>query len=170
MEAVRDELRTHSRYIRDNLVPLVACGGESQLNNRDLALLHSTLDRIDAIPMTLSLLSYSRIDKALLRIAPTCTKWPVDISTQAQTIVSKWENELGPLRNLRADLWGPGGRLEGVRKLDKKPYGTDESDTVSFSSRMNISDWLTEQGHQVFKVFVVCRRSTGPVESLHFRT
>ncbi|MCJ1468545.1 hypothetical protein MMC07_007174 [Pseudocyphellaria aurata] len=124
-DRLRDELRTHSRYIRDNLVPLVARGAECQLNSRDLALLQSTLDRIDAIPMTISLLSYSRIDKALLRIAPTCTKWPAEIARQAHKTVSRWEEELGPLRDLRADLWGPGGRLEGVRKLDKNLLGTE---------------------------------------------
>lgn len=135
MEAVRDELRTYSRYIRDNLVPLVACEGECQLNNRDLTLLCSTLDRVDAIPMTLSLLRYSRIEKALLRISPTCTKWPAGIARQAEKILLKWEDELGPLQNQRADLWGPGGRLEGVRKLEKPPDSTSESDAVSFNNR-----------------------------------
>ena len=134
MEAVRDELRTHSRYIRDNLVPLVACEGQSQLNKRDIAQLRSTLDRIDAIPMNLSLLRYSRIEKALLRISPSCTKWPAGIARQAEKVLLKWENELGPLQNLRADLWGPGGRLEGVRKLEKRPGGTGENDAVSFNN------------------------------------
>lgn len=136
MEAARDELRTHSRYIRDNLVPLVACEGECQLNNRDLALLHSTLDRVDAIPMTLSLLRYSRIEQALLRISPACTKWPAEIAWQAEKILLKWKDELGPLNNLRADLWGPGGRLEGVRKLERQPDGTSENNAVRFNGRV----------------------------------
>lgn len=140
MEAVRDELRTHSRYIRHNLVPLVACQAESQLNNRDLALLHSTLDRINAIPMTLSLLRYSRIEKAILRISPACAKWPAEIARKAVEILWKWENELGPLQNLRADLWGHGGRLEGVRKLEKLPDGKGEIDAVSLDNRVITTD------------------------------
>lgn len=136
MESIRDELRTHSSYIRDNLVPLVACRAESQLNIRDLALLKSTLDRIDAIPMTLSLLRYSRIEKALLRISPACAKWPAEIARKAVEILWKWENELGPLQNLRADLWGPGGRLEGLRKLEKPPDDKGEIDTVRLNNRV----------------------------------
>lgn len=139
MEAVRDELRTHSRYIRDNLFPLVACEGECQLNNRDLDLLRSTLDRIDAIPITLSLLRYSRIEKALLRVSPTCTKWPVEIARYAEKILLKWEDELGPLQNLRADLWGTGGRLEGLRKLEKRPDCGSENDAVSFNGQIMVT-------------------------------
>ena len=135
MESVRDELRIHSRYIRDKLVPLVACRAECQLNNRDLALLHATLDRIDEIPMTLSLLRYSRIEKALLRISPACAKWPAEIARKAAEILWKWENELGPLHNLRADLWGPGGRLEGIRKLGKPPDDKGEIDAVRLNGR-----------------------------------
>lgn len=137
MEAVQEELRTHCRYIRDTLVPLVTCEGICQLNNRDLALLHSTLDRIDTFPMTLSLLRYSRIEKALLSISPTRTTLPAEIATQAEKILLRWEDELGPLKNLRVDLWGPGGRMEGVMKLEKPPDGRGENDAVSFNNDLN---------------------------------
>jgi len=36
---------------------------------------------------------------------------------QAEELIQKWEDELGPLKKLRSDLYGPGGRLEGVRKI-----------------------------------------------------
>ena len=133
MEDIRDELRTHSRYIRDNLVQLVGCEDGCQLNSRDMALLRSTLTRIGAIPVTLDLLRYSRIEKALLGISAACTGWPTEIAEQAEKILLKWEDDLGPLRGLRADLWGPGGRLEGVRKLENWGNGTGAKDTVSSS-------------------------------------
>lgn len=134
MEAVQEELRIHCRYIRDTLVPLVTCEGICQLNNRDLALLSSTLDRLDTIPMTLSLLRYSRIEKALLSISSFRTTLPAEIATQAEKILSRWEDELGPLKNLRVDLWGPGGRMEGLIKLEKPPDGRGENDAVSFNN------------------------------------
>lgn len=36
---------------------------------------------------------------------------------QAEDLIQTWEDRLGPLKNLRSDLYGPGGRLEGVRKI-----------------------------------------------------
>lgn len=36
---------------------------------------------------------------------------------QAEDLIQTWEARLGPLKNLRSNLYGPGGRLEGVRKI-----------------------------------------------------
>jgi len=44
---------------------------------------------------------------------------------QAENLIQKWEDELGPLKNLRSDLYGPGGRLEGVRKITDGGHGDD---------------------------------------------
>ncbi len=52
--------------------------------------------------------------------APGNYCWPLDLQTQAEALISKWQDELGPLDNLRADLYGPGGRMEGVRKVPWK--------------------------------------------------
>ena len=46
--------------------------------------------------------------------------WPLDILVHAEELVTKWEDELGPLKNLRADLYGPGGRMERIRKINRK--------------------------------------------------
>ena len=49
----------------------------------------------------------------------------------AEELIQKWEDKLGPLKNLRSDLYGPGGRLEGVRKIvDGKKSGLYEKDDV----------------------------------------
>lgn len=114
---IREELRTHSRYIRDNLMPLVGRNGrDCGLNSRDLALLRSTLLKVNAIPVTLDVLRFSRIGKALVLISTP--GWPADIAAMARKILVRWEDALGPLQELRADLWGIGGRLEGVRKVE----------------------------------------------------
>ena len=45
--------------------------------------------------------------------------WPDWIVQEAQELLQDWEKELGCLRSIRADLWGPGGRLEGVEQLEE---------------------------------------------------
>ena len=85
--------------------------------------------------MTLDLLRSSRIHKALMIIVATETaSWPMDILVRAEELITKWEDELGPLKNLRADLYGPGGRMEGVRKLTwKGGPGPDDVPNVQTS-------------------------------------
>lgn len=117
MEAACETLRTHSRYIRDNLLPLVTRGGgESRLNSRDITLLNSALSEVNAIPITLDLLRYSRIEKALGTIALD-GRWPLETVANAQLILKKWEKQFGSVDDLQADLWSPGGRLEGLKKV-----------------------------------------------------
>ena len=63
--------------------------------------------------------------------ATGATSWPLDIIEMAEELVVKWEDGLGPLKNLRADLYGPGGRLEGVRKITNWRDGARERDDVT---------------------------------------
>ena len=113
---LREELRLHSRHIRDTLVPQLAL--QPRLNHADKALLWSIFRKLDSADVTLDVLRYSRIEKALMVIAATgASTWPIDAVGKAEEIIQKWEDELGPLKTLRADLHGPGGRLEGVRKI-----------------------------------------------------
>ena len=114
--SLQEELRLHSRYIRDTLVPLLA--KQPKLNESDSVCLHSIFKTLDAILMTLDLLRYSRIEKALMVIVAMGNAcWPIDILEHAEDLITRWEDELGPLKHLRADLYGPGGRMEGVRKI-----------------------------------------------------
>lgn len=121
MEEVRETLRTHSRYIRDTLLPLVTDQKGSKLNSRDIYCLRTALYEVNAIPITLDLLRYSRIEKALVFIAMD-PRWPAEATSRAAKILTKWEKSFGPVDDLRADLWGPGGRLEGLKKM-KGPRG-----------------------------------------------
>ena len=117
--SVREELRLHSRYIRDTLAPLIS--KQLKLSHSDSVCLQSIFKTLDGIPVTLDLLRYSRIEKALMIIIATGDAyWPIGVQVHAEELMAKWEDELGPLKNVRADLYGPGGRMEGVRKITWK--------------------------------------------------
>lgn len=117
-QSLRDELREHSRYIRDTLAPLLA--REPELSKSDDVLLRSIFKRLESLHLNLDLLRYSRIEKALMVIAATGTStWPMDLVGRAEELIQKWEDKLGPLKNLRSDPYAPGGRLEGLIKIGK---------------------------------------------------
>ena len=113
--SIRDELLQHSRYIRDYLSPLLA--DQPSLPATEIELLRSIMTRISSIPITIELLRYSRIEKALLLIAftsPQC--WPADVTAPAERTLKRWENELGQsMKNVRQDFFSPGGRLAGLK-------------------------------------------------------
>jgi hypothetical protein len=139
MEEIGEILRTHARYIRDSLQPLVHGGGECRLNGRDVIFLRSVLNEVNAIPTTLDLLRYSRIEKALGKIALD-GRWPLETAMMAQRILKKWERQFGPLDDVRADLWGPGGRLAGLKKMMGWSDGTvDKTKVVGSRHRRMIS-------------------------------
>ena len=78
---IRDELLQHSRYIRDYLAPILA--DHATLPAIELALMSSIIKRVGAVPMTIELLRYSRIEKALNFVvyeAQEC--WPSDIVSE----------------------------------------------------------------------------------------
>ncbi len=95
------------------------------LNDDDAAFLRKTLDNVDAVPMTLDLLCYSRIYKALAKIT-TDSGWPAVTANYARSILKKWAYQFGPLDDVRADLWGPGGRMEGLKKTKDGPTNQTE--------------------------------------------
>lgn len=130
MEEVRETLRTHSRYICYTLFPLVTDEEGSKLNDRDICFLRTILYEVNATPITLDLIRYSRIEKALTFIAMD-PRWPADATARAQRILNKWEKSLGRVDNLRADPWGPRGRLEGLKKFKGPWRATAEKAEVS---------------------------------------
>ena len=157
--SLRDELRLHSRYIRDTLVPALAL--QPNLSRSDSVLLRSIFKALDTIPVTLDLLRYSRIEKALMVIAAMGTAcWPLDVLVNAEDLIAKWEDELGPLVNLRADLYGPGGRMEGVRKMTwKDQRAADDVRPVATHLRCSNNNATESQ------IGLVCRRITEAISS-----
>ena len=67
--SLRDELRLHARYIRDTLLPTLS--PLSKLAHSDHVLLRSIFKSLDSTHITLDLLRYSRMEKALMVIAAT---------------------------------------------------------------------------------------------------
>lgn len=162
--SIREELRLHSRYIRDTLVPLLP--QQRKLSHSDSVCLHSIFRSLDTIPMTLELLRYSRIEKALMAIATMGSAyWPMEILAHAAVLITKWEDELGPLKNLRADLYGPGGRMEGVRKITWKDGGVpdDVREILIHKGRLD-NDTIGDE------ISLVYRRGNEPISSPRFRS
>ncbi|KAL8925368.1 MAG: hypothetical protein Q9172_002248 [Xanthocarpia lactea] len=122
MGLTKEDLLCHSRYIRDTLAPKIAKddGLGSGTHAFDLDPLRSALDELFKVPMTLDILRFSRMEKALQRIVEASgSDWPPDIVLKAKNLIARWESSLGPLQRVRTDLWAPGGRLEGFAK----PHG-----------------------------------------------
>ena len=143
--STREELLLHSRYIRDTLAPLLA--KHPKLNHSDSVCLHSIFKSLNVIPVTIDLLRYSRIEKALMVIvAAGNVCWPMDIVLHAERLIAKWEEELGPLKNLRADLYGPGGRMEGIKKISWK-NGHEPDDVRQVSTYMDCWNDNTRRGN-----------------------
>ena len=122
--STKENLLCHSRYIRDTLAPIVVREG-GKLNEQQASSLRTIFASISAIKMTVELLQYSRIEKALTLIAIEGSAWPVEATLLSEALLSAWEQSLGSLKNIRADLWGSGGRLEGIKKLKDTSQGAD---------------------------------------------
>ena len=91
--------------------------------------------------------------------------WPLEILTHAAVLITKWEDELGPLKYLRADLYGAGGRMEGVRKVTWKDGGVpdDVRKVLIHKGRLD-NDTIGDE------ISLVYRRHTEPVSSPRFRS
>jgi len=127
LASIREELRLHSRYIRDTLAPMFAHG--PILPAPEIRLLATVLEKVEQMHMRLDYLRYSRMEKALMLITDGTLAWPTDIVDQARELLRTWESALGPLHDRRADLYAPGGRMEGLREStqyqDRIPYQDD---------------------------------------------
>lgn len=79
----------------------------------------------------------------------------MEVAAQAESLIQKWEDELGPLKNLRADLYGPGGRLEGVRKItDGRKGSLYEKDDV----RLGLVLCMRRLYFEGVEICLVCQR------------
>lgn len=126
MELSQVELRNDARWIRDSLGPLLAQEGPLTVDSLTLSCVGELLQDLEHTAVTIDMLRFSRIDKALVEIWKNGSLWPADIVLRAKELVICWEDVLGPLKNLRAELWALGGRLEDVRRV--KPWKDDSTD------------------------------------------
>lgn len=119
--SIREELRLHARYIRDTLAPMLA--HHPILAAPELRLLATVMRKVEVMHMRIEYLRYSRMEKALMLITDGTLAWPTDIVDQARELLESWESALGPLRDRRADLYVPGGRMEGLREMTQNQDG-----------------------------------------------
>ncbi|KAL8704758.1 MAG: hypothetical protein Q9201_002105 [Fulgogasparrea decipioides] len=113
----KQDLLAHSRYIRNTLAPRVAKDHDLRDGRYtwDMTSLRSLLDELENTSITVEILRFSRIEKALQRIVADIG-WRPDIVIKARNLLARWEELLGPLQRVRTDFWATGGRLEGFEK------------------------------------------------------
>lgn len=70
--------------------------------------------KLKSLHVTAEDLQTTRIHKALLLITRAGSKWPEKLVEAADEVVDAWTRTCGPLETLRPDLFGPGGRLDGI--------------------------------------------------------
>lgn len=114
-----EALRYWGRWIRDVLAPLLARESHTSLSEDNLSAFLTFFADLRYTPVTVDSLRNSRIHSALEHIVEQKMRWPDWIVQEAQELLQDWEKELGSLRSIKADLWGPGGRLEGVKELEE---------------------------------------------------
>ena len=172
----RDELRTWSHYIRDALIPELKDGTEVALAKSIIEAIRTFLYELRTTYIDVDVLRYSRLHKALKEVCVMGDRWPATITLPAKALLGTWEIRYGPLGSITADLWGPGGRLEGLMKLtDPGTLSHDGSPRRDSSPVMTIirpkstkSSWSVEgrngpfyamrTGHNGFKVGEYVRR------------
>ena len=114
----REEIRYRTGHIRDTLAPQVARGGEHAISGVSVKEVDRFLADIKKVKMDIELLNYSRVHKALIEMSTFGSGWSPAIMWKSEMVLLTWEEEIGSLRELRADLWGEGGRLEGLKRAE----------------------------------------------------
>ncbi|MCJ1434142.1 hypothetical protein MMC27_003508 [Xylographa pallens] len=157
----RDELRTWSQYIRDTLIPELKDGTEVALAASIIEAIRTFLYELRTTYIDVDVLRYSRLHSALKEVCMMADRWPTTITLPATALLKTWEIKHGPLSDITADLWGPGGRLEGLIKLtgsgrlsrDGIPT-TDSSPVMTMiRPKSTKSSWSVEGRNGLFHAF-----------------
>ena len=114
----QEEIRYWTSQIRDTAAARVRWGGEDVIDSVTIDKVYSLLSNLKDIKVTVEMLKYSRVHKALAEIAKSGSGWSTALMWKAEMLLLVWEEALGPLKELRADLWCEGGRLEGLKRFD----------------------------------------------------
>ena len=143
MNLPQEELRCWSRYVRNNLVCKVACYGEEALTAPMVESVRGFIARLKNIEVKIEVLRYSRIHLALMEISAVGSRWPSALISASEEILRAWQDQLGSLSDVRGDIWGPGGRLEGVPKetcLGRKSVVDPNDEKMSINRRLELMD------------------------------
>lgn len=110
------EIQRHAKHIRDTLSPLISAAGGAALRRSDFGSLLDFFTKLEKTNVSPEILQQSRIDKALLEICATGTRWPAILVERAEHILRRWETKIGKVGEHRAALWANGGRMAGCYK------------------------------------------------------
>ncbi|KAL9094985.1 MAG: hypothetical protein Q9165_002587 [Trypethelium subeluteriae] len=103
-----DELKYMARWIRDELDPQVAREGPQALKPDDVLRLHDAFTAFALNPSTIGIslpvLRYSRIHRAIQIIARKATRWPGRLIDLCDDIIVIWEQLWGPLNDVQLIL------------------------------------------------------------------
>lgn len=124
MDLSKAELRLHAKMIRETLAPWMARDGGDPFDKvyEMLPVLSTLFNMLRKSIITVELIRGTRIEKALLEIVDFPAFWPLSMVKDAQNVLDIWSHQLGPLRGLRADHWGPEGRMAGIARKDGWKY------------------------------------------------
>ncbi|MCJ1476127.1 hypothetical protein MMC13_004792 [Lambiella insularis] len=149
----RDELRAWSQRIRDNLIPELNDGPEVALSATTLGTIEDFLEELSAASIEIETLRYSRIHNALKEMCEIADRWTPPIVSAAEMLLLKWEIWFKSLKDVEADLWGPSGRLEGLKRVQgsgMSSYEESMRDTSTLAmtklvSKDSKSSWIVER-------------------------
>jgi hypothetical protein len=110
-------LRRQTRWIRDDLDPVIARSGPDSLHTDDVLRLDEFLRRLLTSNLSLDDIRDSRLHLAIECITGKATRWPGKIIERADAVREVWEAKYGSLKGIGILLFGPGGRLEEVERF-----------------------------------------------------
>ena len=114
----REEVRYWTSHIRDIIATQVAWGGEDVISSVTIDKVHRFLAGLREMKVDIEMLKYSHVHKALVEMTSLSSGWSPAVMLKAEMVLLVWEEELGSVRELGADLWDKGGRLEGLKKFE----------------------------------------------------
>jgi hypothetical protein len=130
-----ERLRATASWIRNDLDPLVSRNGPSALDPDVCLTLHSLMLSLQSQHVPILILRHSRIYLAVREMCGKATRWPGRLVDEADIVIEKWEQTVGPLRNIRTPLYEQGGRLHGI----SEPRDTSREARPSLSNTHALS-------------------------------
>ena len=165
MSLTRDELRCWSRYIRDVLAPNVVHGSEDAISRITVESAHSFLADLYDTVISLDVLKFSKVHMALMEIASPGSGWSPAVTLKAEKLLLTWNENFGDLQAaLKIDLWGPGGRMEGVVELDESMIESPEPNQMN--DRKDSSGTRSSTGSKVISSPWIVVGGKGPLYAL----
>ena len=104
----------HAAWIRDILDPLIARDGPEAISVEDALYMDQFLRKLQLATIPVQDIRLSRVHLALLEIAGRATRWPHRLIERAEAVIKVWEARFGKLADIGIELYGQGGRLQGI--------------------------------------------------------